>query len=226
MKGDVLFAGSSGMIGSLALPMLLARAADESRRVIAPVRRKLEREHATLRTVIGSGTDVDAGIAAAAGEYGIDVYVCALGTTIGDAGSQQAFAAIDHDLVLHYAALAQRHGARHAVVVSSIGADAGASNFYLRTKGRMERDVSGLGFERCDFLQPGLLLGDRAGRHRHGEAIGRRLAPLFNPLLLGPLRRYRAVEAEIVARALVALTTRTEPGAYRHGYDALRALAV
>jgi len=118
-----------------------------------------------------------------------------------------------------------RHGADHAVVVSSVGADARAGNFYLRTKGRMERDLSGLEFARCDFLHPGLLLGERDGRHRFGESLAQKLSPIYNPLLAGPLRRYRSVSAEAVAKALVKLCLADGEGVYRHEFDALSALA-
>ncbi|HVG45716.1 MAG TPA: hypothetical protein VM890_13340, partial [Longimicrobium sp.] len=53
-------------------------------------------------------------------------------------------------------------------------------------------------------LRPSLILGDRAER-RTAEALAQRLAPLAAPLLVGPLRKYRAVHADAVARAMVRL---------------------
>ena len=79
----------------------------------------------------------------------------------------------------------------------------------------MEAGVEKLGFERVDFLQPGLLLGERAGVSRPGERIAQVLNPLFNPFLLGSLRRYRAIPAEKVAAALVALAGRKGSGVTR-----------
>jgi hypothetical protein len=155
-----------------------------------------------------------------------DAFVCALGTTRRAAGSLQAFAAIDCDLVVSIAKAATAAGARQAIVVSSVGADARSRNDYLRVKGEMQGALAGVGFDRCDFLQPSLLLGPRrAGEARFAESLGQRLAPLFNPLLPGRLRRYRAIAATEVARAAAALLGRTERGIHFHEFDALSALA-
>jgi uncharacterized protein YbjT (DUF2867 family) len=228
-RSDVLFAGSSGLIGRLALPLLLSRAQAQGFKVFAPMRHAPVIAHPHLVPVVGAfdGADSDARIESALQEHNavLSTFACALGTTMAQAGSQAAFAAVDRDLVLHLAALAHRHGAGHAVVVSSVGADARARNFYLRTKGRMERDLSGLEFARCDFLHPGLLLGDRDGRHRSGESLAQKLSPIYNPLLGGPLRRYRSVSAEVVAKALVKLCLTDGEGVHRHEFDALNALA-
>jgi uncharacterized protein YbjT (DUF2867 family) len=155
-----------------------------------------------------------------------DAFFCALGTTRRAAGSLQAFAAIDRDLVVSIAKAAAAAGARQAIVVSSVGADARSRNDYLRVKGEMQDALAGVGFERCDFLQPSLLLGPRrAAATRFAESLGQRLAPLFKPLLPGRLRRYRAIAATEVARAAAALLGRTERGIHFQEFDALRALA-
>jgi len=229
-RPDILFVGSSGLIGSMALPALLRAAEIGSRRVFTAVRRSTGTTHPRLVEIVGQGTpqENDVGIEASLGQHAaaLGVFICTLGTTMAQAGSESAFAAIDRDLVLHLADLALRHGAQHAIVVSSVGADARARNFYLRTKGKMERDLSSLGFRRCDFMHPGLLLGAREGTaHRAGERIAQRLSPVYNPLLVGPLRRYRAISAEVVARAIVDLVDRSDEGIHRHEFDDMQALA-
>jgi uncharacterized protein YbjT (DUF2867 family) len=227
-RSDVLFAGSSGLIGRLALPLLLEHAEAQGFRVFAPMRRAGSLAHPRLVAIVGefdAASDARIESVLQAHSAKLATFACALGTTLAQAGSQAAFTAVDRDLVLHLAALAHRHGAGHAVVVSSVGADARARNFYLRTKGRMERDLSGLEFTRCDFLHPGLLLGDRDGRHRSGESLAQKLSPIYNPLLAGPLRRYRSVSADTVAKALVRLCLTNGEGVHRHEFDALNALA-
>lgn len=208
MAADVvLLAGATGLIGGLALPQLLQRAAREDWQIVAPVRRALGLKHPRLRCVVGDPGTADglAAIESALSGQGARVtsFACGLGSTLRAAGSQAAFAAVDRDLVLALAGIARRRGARQAIVVSSVGAAAGSSNFYLRVKGDMEAGIEALGFECVDFLQPGLLLGERSGQKRPGERIGQILAPLYNPLLRGPLSRYRAVAANAVANALV-----------------------
>jgi len=62
-----------------------------------------------------------------------DVF-CALGTTIRKAGSQEAFRKVDFEYPLRTASAAMKLGAKRFIVVSSVGADASSSNFYLKTK--------------------------------------------------------------------------------------------
>lgn len=218
---DVLLLGATGLVGGLALPLLLQRAEREGFLVHAPCRRALDVTHGQLRPLVADAGSA-AGLSAIEDSLqrqgrGLGSFVCAIGTTLRAAGSPQAFAAVDRDLVLAAAALAQRLGARQALLVSSVGASARSSNLYLRVKGEMEDAVVALGFERVDCLQPGLLLGARGGQARPGERVAQLLAPLFNPLLRGPLRQYGAIAASTVAAALSALTGR--PGNGVHRYD-------
>jgi uncharacterized protein YbjT (DUF2867 family) len=92
-----------------------------------------------------------------AGRSGAEIAVSALGTTMRAAGSQAAFRAVDFDLVVDVARAARTRGARHMIVISSVGADAGSRTFYLRTKGEMEQALAALDFERLDIVRPGLL---------------------------------------------------------------------
>lgn len=229
LGSDVLFAGATGLIGSLALPGMLQRASAGAFRVHAVSRRALPLQHAQLNVIQAAlgGPVALAALRERLDQDGVELgtFVCALGTTLRTAGSRAAFAAVDRDLVLALAALARDYGARHAIVVSSIGASASAGNFYLRVKGEMEAGVAESGFDRVDLLHPGLLLGDRGNERRPGERIAQALAPIFNPLLLGPLAQFGAIEARLVADAVVALTAESSPGLTRWRNRELRQLA-
>jgi uncharacterized protein YbjT (DUF2867 family) len=91
-------------------------------------------------------------------------------------------------------------------------------------KGEAEESVAALGFTRLVALRPSLLLGDRA-ESRAGERVARALAPAFNPLLVGGLRRYRAVSAEEVAAAAVAAARDPAPGRLVWEYEQIHAAA-
>jgi uncharacterized protein YbjT (DUF2867 family) len=211
----ILLLGASGLVGSHVLDRLLTDGCQWC--VLAPVRRPLPREHPRLQPLVCEPA-TDAGRAAlrhAMGRRGVDAMICCLGSTARAAGSQQAFIAIDRDLVVALAADARAAGARHAIVVSSVGASPAARSFYLRTKGRMEESVAALGFDRCDMLRPGLLLGDRR-EHRPLEALGQRLLPLLDPLLRGRLARFGSIDAGDVAAAAVALLDVPGAGRFVH----------
>jgi uncharacterized protein YbjT (DUF2867 family) len=90
----------------------------------------------------------------------------------------------------------------------------------------MEEGVGELGFDGFDFLRPSLLLGKRKGRYRLGEHLAQMLSPFYNPMLGGPLRRYRAISGDTVAAAMVALAAHPAPGRHVHEYDTIRDLAI
>jgi uncharacterized protein YbjT (DUF2867 family) len=145
----------------------------------------------------------------------VDAYISALGTTIKTAGSREAFISVDRDLVVRFAEIAKQQNAKQIVFVSSVGATRQTSNFYLRVKGETEDLLERMKFHRVDILRPGVLLGPREDS-RPGEAIAQKLSFIYNPLLQGPLRRYRAISAEAVAAATLALLKKKESGIFIH----------
>ena len=209
---DILLLGATGLVGgivarSVAATILIRRAPDDP--------------FPQQEVVVAPGERWPAIIA----EQRPAILISCLGTTIRQAGSQAAFRAVDHDLVLACARAAKEAGVRHMIAVSSVGASSKASNFYLRTKGEVEDALRALGFDRLDLLRPGLLTGNRAGPPRLGEGIAMAAAPLTDALLHGSLRRYRSIPAERVARAMARLTGERASGVYIHENDAIRALA-
>ncbi len=151
------------------------------------------------------------------------VLICALGTTWKQAGEDEAaFRAVDEELVLATARAAHAQGVERMVMISSVGADPYAKNFYLRVKGEVERELGKIGFHRLDILRPGLLRGQRGGDRRQAERIGIALSPLFNMALHGKYRRYRAIDASEVAHAALALARKPTRAKLVHEHDALR----
>ena len=126
-----------------------------------------------------------------------DVAICCLGTTIRAAGSRVAFAAIDRDAVADFAAAARAAGARQLLMVSSVGANPEARNFYLKTKGEAEAAAQAAGFEQLDIFRPGLLRG-----HRTGFMMA--VSPITDLLTPNVFDQYRSIPAETVACAIAA----------------------
>lgn len=215
-----LVVGATGLVGGIALLGLLGRVQGAGGVLVVPSRRPLALADPALVNLVGEldGARLARPVASAlrARDAGLDVFVSCLGTTIRQAGSQAAFHAIDFVLVRDLAEIALKHGARQAIVVSSVGADTRSRNFYLRTKGALEEELASLGFRRCDFLQPGLLIGDRGGPKRFAESLGQKWLPRIDPLLRGRLGAYRSIRAEQVAASIVRLYGRREPGVFRH----------
>ena len=196
-------AGASGLVGSKLLPLLLADPGFSA--VVSLGRRPVDVTHAKLtqRTVDFAALDV-------AGLPAPDVAFCALGTTIAKAGSAEAFRAVDHGAVLAFARAAFERGARHFEVVTAHGADAKSMVLYNRVKAEVEADLRTVGFTSLAIARPSLLLGDRA-ESRPGE----RVAIVASRLLGGLLRPFEArpIEADVVARALLAIAHDPPSGA-------------
>lgn len=191
-----LIAGGSGLVGGHLLRELLETS--EYGRVIALVRRPMQITHPKLKQVC---VDFSA-LEKSSEDLGCDDAFCCLGTTIKEAGSRAAFRAVDHVAVLAVAWAARRHGATRFFTVSALGADVASRFFYNRVKGETEDALKVLGFSTLAIFRPSLLLGRRQHR-RSGERVGAALLWLAEPLLMGRVRKYRAIEAEVVARAMV-----------------------
>ena len=213
-----LVAGATGLVGGHLLDTLLE--APDYGRVYALTRRPLGREHPRLANRVVAFPRMAEQLK---GMVATDAYCC-LGTTIAQAGSQQAFRDVDLDAVLTFAQTARALGVTRFIVVSSVGADPGSSKFYLRTKGEMEEAVTAVGFASVDILQPSLLLGDRK-QVRPVELLGSILAPVINPFLTGRREIYRSIPAHVVAKGMLGASRRGARGVYRYTHAGIRQLA-
>jgi uncharacterized protein YbjT (DUF2867 family) len=107
-----LVAGSNGLVGTKLLPILLA--APEFGRVHALTRRALPADNPKLANrVVRFDQPLDAQLK---GLECSDAFCC-LGTTMRNAGSEAAFRAVDHDLVMQFARFALSTGVERFVVV-------------------------------------------------------------------------------------------------------------
>lgn len=137
---------------------------------------------------------------------GNDLFIC-LGTTIKKAGSVANMEKVDRDLPVLITELAKANGVERIAVVSSIGADPGSKNYYLRIKGEMEEGILKSGINKIVIARPSMLLGDRKER-RVGEIAGKIVMKTVSPLLAGKLTKFRAIHGRDVARALIVLLDR------------------
>ncbi|MGX5730360.1 NAD-dependent dehydratase [Pseudoxanthomonas beigongshangi] len=197
----LLLAGSTGLVGQAALALALSD--DRIGTVIAPTRRPLPSHPRLLNPVIDfERLDADAD------HWRADAMICALGTTLRDAGSRAAFVRVDFDYPLALARLLHRHGARTLAVVSATGARVDSRVFYSRTKGELEQALAACGFASLTFVRPALLGGERTQR-RTGEHFALRLLTALDPIVPA---RYRVVPATAVAATLLDAAHAAVPG--------------
>lgn len=205
MPKTAIVTGATGLIGNLLVQALLNDGTFDKVRAI--VRKPLLIQDSRLENVVVSFEDDPALEQALQG----DVLFCCIGTTIKKAGSQAAFTAVDHDIPVKTGAIALRNGVSQYHLVSSVGAKAHASNFYLRTKGQTEEALIRQGFPSLFIYRPSMLMGSRK-EVRFGEQVAQLLMPVFSFLLKGRWRKYRPVKAETVALCMLENAKNGEKG--------------
>jgi uncharacterized protein YbjT (DUF2867 family) len=213
-----LIAGATGLVGTHVLRQLLADPTWSH--VVALGRRGTPDQHPKLEQRI-----VDLGGLEALGDLPrADDVFCCLGTTIKQAGSQEAFRRVDHDFVLNVARAGVRGGATQFLLVSAIGADPSSRVFYSRVKGETEAAVRQLPYRGIQIFRPSLLLGERA-EFRFGERVAMVVSPILSVALVGPMRRYRPIAAEMVARGMIQIAKDAPRGPNVFEYEAISAAA-
>jgi uncharacterized protein YbjT (DUF2867 family) len=199
----LLLAGATGLVGGHVLAQALADPRIDA--VIAPVRRALP-AHAKL---LAPTVDFEA-LPEDAPWWAADAAICALGTTIGKAGSQEAFRRVDHDYQFAVAKLASRHGTPSFILNSALGADPASRIFYNRVKGELERDLAGLDFASLTFVRPGLIGGERS-ESRPAERAALVLLGVLGP---GLPRAWRINPARRIAAAMIETAIAAKPGTH------------
>jgi uncharacterized protein YbjT (DUF2867 family) len=216
-QDTALIAGATGLIGGHCLKTLLD--CGRYQRVIALTRRPTGQRHPSLVETLVDFEKLDQ----------IDPFppadvFCALGTTIRRAGSQPAFRKVDFEYPRILATRSAASGCRQFTLVSSVGADIGSGNFYLRVKGELEKAIDALPFESTHIFRPSVLIGDRL-EGRWAESAGIAIARALQFALIGGLRKYRPISAATVAAAMVAASVDARPGRHIYHYDDIVALA-
>lgn len=204
-RRDALVAGATGLVGRALLDLLIASSA-------------YERVHVLLRRP-AKGLPSDPMLQIHFVDFAQqppmppvdDVYI-ALGTTIGIAGSREAFRRVDFDAVLSTARACAARGAKRLVVVSALGANPRSRVFYNRVKGQMEQAVVKLGYESVVIVQPSLLAGDRSALSQPKRAGEEWTMRLLKPVMRWVPRGMRPIAAGAVARAMLDAALTAKPG--------------
>lgn len=207
-KTAVVF-GATGLVGRELLSQLIS--GTDFEQVVAVVRRKTDITDSKLSQII---VEDFSKLDEAKENLKAAVYFCCIGTTINTAGSKENFLKVDLEIPKKIARLAEILSVPAMVVISSIGANASSSNFYLRAKGEMEESVRAIYKGKLRFVRPSLLMGNRE-EFRFGEKLSVAFMKIFGWAFIGPLRKYRGIMAGDVAKAMMKISWfRTEKMIY------------
>lgn len=206
---NVIIFGASGLTGE----HLLDRVLDEPtvQRVLAPSRRPLA-THARLENPCGGDSqDILARL-----QGPVDTAFCCLGSPWRRDNTESALRAIDYELVLACARRARELGARHFLVLSTLGADPQSRLLYSRIKGEMEEALRAQDWPQLTIARPSLLIGQRSE-----QRVLEQLAAPMARLLLG---KWRSISVCALARALWRLALEERQGVRIVESDELRRL--
>ncbi len=212
--------GATGLIGNHLLHLLLADDYFTGVRVL--VRKSFTFMHPKLEVRITDFDDYD-NFHSTLGKG--DAVFCCTGTTMKKVkGDKALYRRIDFDIPVHAAQCGIDNGFSQYLVVSAIGANEKSSSFYLHLKGSMENAIHALPYLSLHIFRPSLLLGVREEK-RKGEKLAQSVMPALSFMLAGALKKYRAIEALDVARAMLAAAQSGKTGINVHEYTQMKILS-
>ncbi len=186
-----LIAGASGMTGRELLKQLLED--DRYDKIITLVRKPSGLLHPKLEEQIFDFDKPDDS------RIHADHVFCCLGTTIGKAGSREAFYKVDFSYPLELAEMAEKKQVDFFGIITATGADSKSLFFYNRVKGDIENALRKTGLRKLGIFRPSMLLGDRK-EARTGERIGQVVMAWLD--WITP-KKYKAIQASKVASSMI-----------------------
>ena len=212
MKKAIIY-GATGLVGSYILQKLLNNSNYEQ--IVVVVRKELTIHHPKLKLLIGDYST----FARLTDGLKVDEIFIALGTTRKKTPDNKIYYQIDHDYPVSAAKIAKENGAQSVLLISAVGANAQSSFFYPRTKGQTELDIINLNFAHTHIFRPSMIMGNRI-EHRPAEKIFQTLWKALNPLLHGKINKYKGIEAEQIATAMINATQKPSEKINRyHWYE-------
>jgi uncharacterized protein YbjT (DUF2867 family) len=203
---SALLLGAGGLVGGYCLQYLLAD--DAYSQVTIVVRRPLTLTHPKLDQRLVDFERLNETFKDVPDH---DDVFCCLGTTMKKAGSKEAFYKVDYRYPVEFGKLSLANGAKQFLLISALGANPTSSVFYNRVKGEVEQAIEHMGFTGCHIFRPSLLLGQREEK-RILEDLGQKAFTWLSAVMVGPLRKYRAIEAKAVACTMVRIARERRQG--------------
>jgi uncharacterized protein YbjT (DUF2867 family) len=218
MALKAVLTGATGLIGSELLNILLDSPDYDQITVVA--RSSTGIVHPKIKEVIIDFDELDKHAEEITGH----AVFCCLGTTRKKTPDMAIYRKIDHDYPVKLAELAALNSVDQYHLVSAIGANSKASNFYTRFKGETEDDVKQSGVNSIFIYQPSLIIGDRK-EHRPMEKAFKIISSIIDPLLIGGLKKYRSISAKVIAQAIFNQSIKNNEGIFVYPSDKIKELA-
>ena len=195
MKTALVF-GSSGLVGGHLLSQLIEN--DDYNKIKTFVRSEPEINDPKVEIIKTDFNNLENHREDIKGD---DCFFC-IGTTRQNSPDKNDYRRVELDIPKEIAQIAKSNSINSFVFVSSGYADPKSSGDYLKFKGQVEEELKRLNFTKLGIMRPSFLMGNRKEK-RIGEKIGILVFKLLSPLLLGPLKKMKPINSEIVAKAMI-----------------------
>jgi len=213
-----LVLGSTGLVGDMLTRNLLESNCYST--VYAISRSPLKYTHPKLINIIGDYQSIDQQII----HLKVDHFYCCIGSTRKKTPQLEQYYEIDHDYPYKICKLLKNNGLHKTCIISSMGANANSTGFYLKMKGELERDIVELNISDTFILRPSLLLGKR-DEIRGLELFSSYIMGIANLFLIGGLKNYRSIQASDVASAMQKIVTSSLTGLHIIQSEKIKQLA-
>ena len=200
---NIIVFGGSGLIGNSVLNLL-----DKKKfKIYAFSRRSLDNKFENVKDVIFNFDTLEANIELNNWDH---IYIC-LGRRLKvwellyiKKKDRDNHFKIEHDYIIKILEKAKKLGAKDISIISAIGANKKSSNFYLKTKGLLEESIKLLGYDNVSILRPGHILANKNSISKDFLVwIIDIFSKISNFFLIGPMRKYRAIEIDKLSNFMV-----------------------
>ena len=200
---NIIVFGGSGLIGNSVLNLL-----DKKKfKIYAFSRRSLDNKFENVKDVIFNFDTLEANIELNNWDH---IYIC-LGRRLKvwellyiKKKDRENHFKIEHDYIIKILEKAKKLGAKDISIISAIGANKKSSNFYLKTKGLLEESIKLLTYDNVSILRPGHIL---ANKYSISKDFFLWTIDIFSKIsnffLIGPMRKYRAIEIDKLSNFMV-----------------------
>jgi uncharacterized protein YbjT (DUF2867 family) len=202
MKKTAIILGATGLTGNILLQKLIEDDRYDAIKLFS--RSKIEGLPKKVTQYIGNLLKLEDFKTNFTGD---EVYCC-LGTTAKKTPDKTLYKAIDYGIPVTAAKLSKEQNISTFLIISAMGANKNSSVFYNKTKGEMEQSVLQQNIKNTFILRPSLIGGERKER-RVLEKIGLVVFKIIQPLFIGQLKKYKIINAESIAQAMLNLANNT-----------------
>ena len=200
---NIIVFGGSGLIGNSVLNLLDKKKS----KIYAFSRRNLDNKFENVKDIIFNFDTLEANIELNNWDH---IYIC-LGRRLNvwellyiKKKDRENHFKIEHDYVIKILEKAKKLGAKDISIISAIGANKKSLNFYLKTKGLLEESIKLLGYDNVSILRPGHILANKNSISKDFLVwIIDIFSKISNFFLIGPMRKYRAIEIDKLSNFMV-----------------------